>query len=278
MKRHFPKIITGLLIFLLTALILFVTLPLPGTIPVLMYHMVGTEQDASELENFISTKSLDRQMHFLKRFGYHVITLDHYDAIQTGQIKPRGREVLITFDDGDFTFGKYAVPVLEKYQFPVAMFLISDFIKTGDYGSMSIETILSLQKKYPWINFQSHTKTHPHLKEISEEQIKIELEDSKKDLEQLLGKSADYFAYPFGELDERSLKAVENAGYKMAFTTSYKRLGGIPETRYSRTRLKMQEHSGNPFIFWGYISGIYQNIKKWREKIKLGTVWVSAPQ
>ncbi len=268
MKNYFPKILTGLIVLALTGLILFVTLPLPGTIPVLMYHMVGTEQDALELGNFTSTKSLDRQMNFLKRFGYHVITLDRYDAIQTGQIKPRGREILLTFDDGDFSFGKSAIPVLEKYQFPVAMFLISDFIQTGNYGSMDLETVLSLQKKYPWVNFQSHAKTHPHLKEIRAEQIKVEMEDSKKDLERLLGKPVDYFAYPFGELDQRSLKAVQDAGYKMAFTTSYRRLGGIPETLYSRTRLKMEEHSGNPFIFWGYVSGIYQNFKKWREEIK----------
>lgn len=278
MKKHLPKILTGLIALALTGLILFVTLPLPGTIPVLMYHMIGTEQDASELENFVSAKSLDRQMNFLKRFGYHVISLDRYYEILTGRVKPRGREIVITFDDGDFSFGKSAVPVMEKYQFPVAMFLISDFIKTGDYGSMNIETILSLQKKNSWVNFQSHSKTHPHLKEMSADQIKIEMEDSKKDLESFLGKPVDYLAFPFGELDERSLKAARLAGYKMGFTTSYKRLGGIPETLHSRTRLKMQEHSGNPLIFWGYVSGIYQNFKKWREKIKAGTALAQAPR
>lgn len=250
------------------ASIAFFILPLPGTIPVLMYHRVGTEQQASEEGNVVTREDLDRQMAFLKRFGYRVITLDHYHSIITQKRRAAGREIVITFDDGDMTFLTDAVPVLEKYGFPVSMFIISDKIQTGADGSMRTSGILELQKKYSWLDFESHSKTHAHFKEISREQLKEEIADSKTALEKILGKPVLYFTYPYGEFDAAAHELAEKAGYRIAFTTGHKRLDGIPEGLFSKTRVKIDRHSGNLLVFWYYLSGIHQTLKGMREQIK----------
>lgn len=262
------RIVHALLLSALAAVILFYSMPFPGTIPVLMYHRIGTEADAKAEGNAITGEALERQMAFLKRFGYRVLTMDHYYEILSGKRKAAGRELLITFDDGDSSFETKAIPILEKYRFPVTMFIISDKIQTGQDGSMRLETILGFQKKYPWLNFQSHSKTHPHFKEISTEQLKEEISVSRTELEKLLGKPVFYFSYPYGEFTPGSPKLVEQAGYRAGFTTGHKRLNGTRENLFSTTRVKIDRHSGNLLIFWYYISGIHQSIKGTREKIR----------
>ncbi len=245
------------------AVLAFCVLPLPGNIPVLMYHFVGTERMARESKNFVSRKSFENQMWFLHTFGYRVISLPEYEAVLKGERKPRGRELVITFDDGNVTFETDAMPALEKYKFPVTMFLVSENVKTGELGSMREETIKKLAQN-SWLDFQGHTRTHPHLSLLSEEEIRAELEGSKADLEAMLGHKVIYLAYPSGDIDDRVLKEAEKAGYHLAFTTAYKKLKAIPEGPYSMAREKISLSSDNPLIFWFKTSGLYRLFKRHR--------------
>lgn len=255
------------------AVVLFFTLPLPGTIPVLMYHFIGTHEDAARESNFVSRESFEKQMRFLKRFGYRVLSMEEYASIKAGRRKPQGREILITFDDGHRSFKNDALPVLKRYELPAVMFLISDSVQTGGTKgyehSLGIADVKELQK-ISSISFQGHTKTHPHLKELPEDQFVLELEISKQVLEAFLGKPVNYFAYPFGETDRRIMTAVEKAGYKLAFTTSFKKLEAIPEGPYALTRNKVSVSSDNPIVFWHHISGLHHFVKSARQKIKYG--------
>ena len=238
----------------------FVSFPLPGHIPVLMYHFIGTGEDALREKNFVSRDSFAQQMAFLHLFGYRVISMDDYDAIKTGKRKPRGRELLITFDDGNYTFEKEAFPILARYRFPVTLFVVSESVKRQLHGSMPADTLKRLLAT-GWIAASSHSKTHPFLSSMTEEQMKKELEESKKDLEEMLGVPIRYFAYPSGDLDERVIGFVQKAGYRLAFTTSHKQLKKIREGPYALTRIKITRSSDNPLIFWFMVSGIYHGAK-----------------
>lgn len=254
---------------LVLGVIAFCTLPPPGTIPVLMYHFVGDPKSIPSSEgNFVSPQALEMQMEFLKKFRYRVISLDTYYNTLRGARESEGREVVITFDDGDFTFAEKAVPILEKYKFPVTMFLVSGLIEKGENGSMNLETIKKLQKDHGWINFQSHTQTHAHLLEISDEQLKNEMEKSRLQLMELLGTPVRDLSYPYGEFDKRVMEAAEKAGYRMAFTTGYKRLKGINEGLFSMTRIKMSRIADSAPGFWYTLSGLHQWIKGASAKLK----------
>ena len=43
---------------------------------------------------------------------------------------------------------------------------------------------------------------------------------SKKDLEKILNKQINFFAYPYGGYNKSAIEAVKEAGYTMAFTTN----------------------------------------------------------
>lgn len=267
MKRPTKIAISTLIILLLIFTAAFIVLPLPGTVPVLMYHFIDTPERAREEKNVVSRGSFAFQMAFLNFFGYRVISLDEFYEIETGQRKPRGKELVLTFDDGNYTFETNAYPILAKYSFPVALFVVSESVKQEINGSMSVDTLKKMLG-IGWITVASHSKTHPSLSTMTDEQIEEELAGSKEDLEEMLGIPIRYLSYPSGDVDERVVKTAEKAGYRLAFTTSYKKLKGIPEGPYTQGRVKISRSSDNPFAFWAKISGLYHAFKRERYRFK----------
>ena len=259
------KNLSGFIFFIfLTAAAIFWIFPLKGTIPVLMYHYLDDQQSAEK--NLINPKSFESQMNFLKMFGYRVISMDEYDEIQMGRRQPKGREVVITFDDGHESFFTYAYPVLKKYHFPVIMFMISGKLKSEEY--LSEAQVKQMFQEDPLFMIGAHTQTHPHLPEISLEEAKKEILGSKQDLEQIFGRPIFYFAYPHGEFNSELLKLVQEAGYRRAFTTSFKKLKNLEENQYAMTRLKITRSSDNPIAFWFKLSGLYTAFKYYRHRVK----------
>ncbi len=261
MKKNILKTIAGVLVVLtLAAGAAFFYFPAPGQIPVLMYHFIGDKDTAALEKNHVSSESFRRQMEFLKRFGYRVISIEDYYAIKTGARKPKGREVLITFDDGNYTFASEAMPVLIEYHFPATLFLVSDYVKTGEYGSMKEDQVREILK-HDFFSVGSHTKTHPFLSKIPEAQLKDELEGSKKDLEAMFGRPIRFIAYPSGDFTPEVSEAAARAGYEFAFTTSPKKLKGQDPGPYGITRVKISRTSDSPVAFWFKLSGLYESFK-----------------
>jgi len=260
-RRFFRRLVFSVFGLLALFVVLFMLLPLPGDIPVLMYHFIDTPERAALEKNVVSRESFERQMQFLKKFGYHVLTMDEYHAIQTGTRAPRGHEVVITFDDGNYTFADQAFPILEARGLPATMFVISENMKNQSEGSMGIETLKKLQDS-GLVTIGGHTKTHPFLSQLSESQIREELQGSKTELEQIFGRPVDYLAYPSGAINQTVVTLAQEAGYKLAFTTSPKKLGKLPDNLHTITRVKISRTSDFWPLFWFKISGLYEAFKR----------------
>ncbi len=74
----------------------------------------------------------------------------------------------------------------------------------------------------PLIDIGGHTVTHPLLKTQTDDEAYHEIVQNKQDLEQLLQRPVETFAYPFGHersCGAREYELVEKAGYKVAVTT-----------------------------------------------------------
>lgn len=264
MKRGFKLLGIFFLSMAFLLLSAVLCLPLKGNIPVLMYHFI---EEGGSSNNAISLEAFERQMEVLEKLGFHVLTMDEYYDIHTGSRPPRGKEILITFDDGHQSFSEKAFPILKKHQFPVMMFLISENVKEGLHGSMTAPEVRELLKD-PLFDIGAHTKTHSHLTEILVEAAKEEIKGSKTELENLFQRPVRYFAYPFGDFDSKTRDIVQDAGYRLAFTTSPKKLKTLKENRYSLTRIKITPSSDDRVIFWAQITGLYSSFKKFRHEMK----------
>lgn len=65
----------------------------------------------------------------------------------------------------------------------------------------------------------AHTRNHPMLPRISSERQKDEIVSSKRDLEELLGKHIEGFAYPNGKATAEAKRIVREAGFTFACTS-----------------------------------------------------------
>lgn len=258
-KRFLISAMSLVLIFFLLAFIFF---PLPGYIPILMYHYIypKSELGSGAPSLYVSTEAFERQMWFLKTFGYRVISMDEYYEIKTGKRKPRGKEVLITFDDGHRSYLERALPILERYQLKSTNFLIwRHLIKDmKDYINLNEAKKLS---RNPLVVLESHTITHPNLTKVPLARAKSEIIQSKEYLEKALGKEIKYLSYPEGSFNPDVMQLAQEAGYRLAFRTSLKFYKSYPETPYSISRIKIS-HKYNLFVVWLFISGLAYYAKK----------------
>lgn len=181
---------------------------------VLNYHKI----DNVNISLSVRPEDFDKQMAYLKNNNYHVITPDDlYDNLEHDKELPEN-PVLITFDDGYEDNYKNAYPILKKYGFPATIFIVSSFI--GVYPNYLTWDQCS-EMKENGISMQSHTVTHRSLTELTNEQLKDELVQSKKTIDEKLHQDTKYFAYPTGTYNLYIAKMLKDAGYRAAFTVKY---------------------------------------------------------
>lgn len=183
------------------------------TVPILTYHSFdyGTGMLSSSPENF------ERQMRYIKVKGFKVIPLNELvEGITSGR-KFAHNTVVITIDDGYKNNFTYAYPILKKYGFPATIFLMTNAI--GAPGYLNWEEVKEMSMNN--ISFGGHTKNHPYLPSIEQEDILWdEIFGCKKAIEAHIGIPVDYFCYPFGGFTEAMKIIVKKAGYKGACGTN----------------------------------------------------------
>ena len=222
-------------------------------VPILTYHHVGIPSGKWRL-NSVSEESFRYQMNFMKRHGFQVISFDDLvEGIKKGHEFTRNT-VVLQFDDGYEDNFKYAFPILKKYGFPAMVFLISDIVGVPDF--LTWDEIKEMEK----YNFLAgaHTRHHIYLPDADALEAQYEIAGSKKVIEDHLGHSIDYFAYPTGGFTEEIKGLVKEAGYKAAVTTNRGK-NRLNQDLYELKRIHMNnsddQYSG--IILWFKLSGYY---------------------
>jgi peptidoglycan/xylan/chitin deacetylase (PgdA/CDA1 family) len=184
-------------------------------VPILMYHRVVPRQPGEtpiQRRYTVEPGILDMQLDYLQGHGYTVVSLGQLaDHLLDGMPLPR-KPVVLTFDDGWAGQFTYALPVLKKHGVTATFFVTTDFL--GHRGFMSWAQLRELDDG--GMTVASHTRTHPFLTKLSDENLRAEIAGSKRTLENFLGKPVPYFAYPFGDKNRRAMDAVAAAGYRAA--------------------------------------------------------------
>ena len=183
-------------------------------VPVLYYHSVEPSE-ANEV--IISPDRLKKELQFIKDSGYTTLTMSEFNDYILNEKPIPEKSILITFDDGYMDNYTNAFPILKELDMKATIFVITSVLDSGSYY-LSSEQIKEMSDY--GIDIESHTLTHSHLNQMTyEEQLK-ELKDSKEKIESITGKKVLSVAYPYGDFNEDSIKAVKEAGYSFAFTTN----------------------------------------------------------
>lgn len=182
-------------------------------IPVIMYHSIDYEE-GNELR--VPKENFKKQMQYLKDNGYNTISLDElYDFIKNDSKVPE-KPVILTFDDGYVDNYTNAYPIIKELGLKATVFIITSCIDK-DKSFLTSEQIKEMDAN--GFTVESHTVNHDRLAEISYNEQVDTLKQSKVFLENILKREIKYIAYPYGLWNKNTLKAVEETGYNMAFTT-----------------------------------------------------------
>jgi peptidoglycan/xylan/chitin deacetylase (PgdA/CDA1 family) len=200
--------------------------PVTRWLPVLMYHRVADTSPEALRRYRVTPDRFEAQLAYLRRHGYHGVTVgDWRDAIAARRPLP-GRAVLLTFDDGYRDFLTHAWPLLRQYGFPATVFVVADAVGGAAvwdraYGEpaplLSWPEIRGLRDA--GVSFGSHTADHRPLTALSAADVLREGARSRVLIERELGEPVTTLAYPYGDCDPAVRRLMAACGYDAGLTT-----------------------------------------------------------
>jgi peptidoglycan/xylan/chitin deacetylase (PgdA/CDA1 family) len=161
------------------------------------------------------------------------------------------RAALLTFDDGYRSMRHIALPLLRSFGFPSVLFVPVSYIGSTNHFDADVEPEEPIcgwddleKMQCGKVSIQSHGVAHRRLSMLDDEQLRYELEHSKKLIERGTGHAVKMFSFPYGDngREPRVTAAVlREAGYSAAFL-----YGGGPNVIPPRDRFGLQRLAMGP--------------------------------
>jgi peptidoglycan/xylan/chitin deacetylase (PgdA/CDA1 family) len=190
---------------------------------VLCYHAISESWPA----DLSTTPALfEAQLGLLLGRGYRPVTFE-----QAVSAPPGSHTFAVTFDDAYCSVLERAQPIMERMGVPGTVFVPTDF--AGGPRPMTWQGIdhwlggphepelrclgwddLRGLARSGW-EVGSHTCSHPHLTELDDATLARELSESRTAVEDGMGQPCRSIAYPYGDVDDRVIKAAGSAGYEL---------------------------------------------------------------
>ena len=173
---------------------------------------------------------LDEQLGMLARRGYTGLPVR--EAL-SGDAP--GRAVVLTFDDAYRSVLELAKPILDRHGMRASVYVPTDWAGRTDpmtwpgvdqwLGGEHEHELLCMtwdelgQLEEAGWEVGSHTRSHPKLPQVADDTaLADELEGSRAECEEQLGRRCESIAYPYGAYDERVVEAAGTAGYRYGLT------------------------------------------------------------
>lgn len=194
-------------------------------VPVLVYHnIVEKEEDKNSDPDAMTTEEFNEQLKYLKENGYETISLDELYSWKNEGLNIPEKSVVITFDDGFYSFKYLAQPILKQYGFEAACFLIGNITmpntpeyQSGIYGTIGLDEVNNKSENiiYGSHTFDLHNQNSQGMPIVKQKTFQELKEDTQKFNTQIF--DAKYLAYPYYTYTKDFVKVLEEEKYKLAF-------------------------------------------------------------
>jgi len=192
---------------------------------VLMYHSLYRGNDTSDIDAVDLPYAVSEE-NFVKQLD---LIAKKTSGIYEQAEKP---DVVITFDDGHRSNLEIAVPLLQARELSAYFFVTTGFTNTRS-GFMSSAELKTLASE-PGMLVGSHGVTHKFFNDLTAEEGRSELSNSKAFIEDVTKHPCESMSFPGGRYNERTLKYLEESGYKQWFGSD---VGLVDDTRSFRPEL-----------------------------------------
>lgn len=192
---------------------------------VLSYHAVSERWPAALS---VTPERLETQLRLIVSRGYRGRTFSDAVHGDTGE-----RVVAVTFDDAFRSVLDHALPILSRLGLPATVFVPTDFPDGGPMTWPGIDMWLGGEHEgellpLSWDDLRrlagagweigSHSCSHAFLSRLGQAELERELDESRRRVEQELGRACLSLAYPYGDHDDRVVRAAAAAGYQAGCT------------------------------------------------------------
>jgi peptidoglycan/xylan/chitin deacetylase (PgdA/CDA1 family) len=191
----------------------------------LAYHAVGDVPRELDPDNLVvPVDHLRMAVENLRGRGYEFLTAADFARRVNGG-RPADAICALTFDDGSEDNATVLPGLLAELGVPATLYVCPGLLGAphpwlapgADVRIMTREQLLATAT-HEHIEIGSHTVRHADLEHADAEQAYRELAESKRVLEELLGRPVPSFAYPYGHYSAACPAAAERAGYESAAT------------------------------------------------------------
>jgi len=195
-------------------------------LPILTYRRLLNEHPTRAVDPkriAVSQAQFRSHLRWLARLGYKTLRLEEYPKQLRSAQPPAAKTFAITFDDGYEEVLTLALPVLQEFGFTATVFAVPGQLgghnawDDGHARLLTVDQYRTLQQA--GITIGGHTSSHVHLPQVDAATARSEITDSKKRLEDVLGRPITIFAYPYGESTPAVEALVREAGFEAAFAT-----------------------------------------------------------
>jgi len=213
-------------------------------VPILIYHHFAPDlpTDPQQASISVTTSAFSDQLGWLAENGYTSITVaELYNAFYYDLPLP-AKPVILVVDDGYAEVYQLAFPLLKQLGFGATIATITGAVDHPTY--LTWEQIEEMSDS--GVEFVSHSVTHGNLAAMTRDDLQKELGDSRRTLEEKLGRPVQFFVYPYGEpfingsdaARQLVLDVLRDTGYLGALTTS----SGPPYVSVQRADAPYQLH------------------------------------
>jgi peptidoglycan/xylan/chitin deacetylase (PgdA/CDA1 family) len=180
---------------------------------------------------------------------------------------PRDVNMTITFDDGNVSDVKYALPALLKRGPKATFFVIANRI--DQKGTLSREDLHTLLES--GMEVGSHGMRHRSWQGMSAAVMQEEIFQAKECIEAVIGRPVTKAACPFGTYDRRSLAQLKKAGFEVVYTSD---AGSTRASQWLQARNTLHKSdrpevvasllAENPWGAKSWVRCVKRLVKRWR--------------
>jgi peptidoglycan/xylan/chitin deacetylase (PgdA/CDA1 family) len=187
-------------------------------IPILMYHEIYKPEERLRLQGLtnpaynLQLNTFERQIAWLAENKINTLTIE--DLLSEKAVNV-GQTVCLTFDDGWKGNYLHAHPVLLKQGFRATFFVAVGLIGRENY--MTWDQLSRMQSS--GMSIQSHALTHRPLTAMKEEDLLLELRESKNIIEEKLSARVSHLSLPHGQKEKKIWDRAKEIGYRSICTS-----------------------------------------------------------
>jgi peptidoglycan/xylan/chitin deacetylase (PgdA/CDA1 family) len=194
-----------------------------------MYHNFGDPPASGDPARlFVGLSAFDEQLALLSRRGWRALSLDEFLAALDGRAAPR-KSFLLTIDDGHTSALRHAAPILAEHGIPSVLFVPPALLGrqlgwNPAYGGEQLagrSEVAALA--LTGMEVGVHGWDHSTMVGMSRSELHRQVSQARDALRAIVGYPPRSFAYPYGAYDAEACRAVETAGYAVAFATGRER-------------------------------------------------------